>query len=89
MGNNRRVEHQLACQIHQDSATCTCGASGRASSPEALFRRTVIAAWERIPVADRGWNQRVADALWNDEKFRAGMYEWACALEDEGIPNHA
>lgn len=60
---------------------------GRVLTPEFYFRKAVIAAFERIPVADRGWNQRVADALWNDEKFRAGMYEWACAMEDEGLPN--
>lgn len=58
------------------------------------LRRAIVRAFERIPVADRGWNEKVADAIMNDERFRddlgpvSGLYD---ALDElwGSIPNPA
>lgn len=42
-------------------------------TPDFWLRRAIVRAFERIPVADRGWNEKVADAIMNDERFRADL----------------
>jgi hypothetical protein len=37
------------------------------------LRRAIVRAFERIPVVDRPWNEKVADAIMSDERFREDL----------------
>jgi len=37
------------------------------------LRRAIVRAFERVPVEDRPWNEKVADAIMSDERFREDL----------------
>lgn len=55
-------------------------------SPRDLLRASIVTAFGKIPVADRPWNDRVADALMADERFIASLRTFVVDEMDQGIP---
>lgn len=52
-------------------------------TPDDWFRRAFVRAFEKIPVKDRMWNDKVVDALINNEAFRNDLLLWIEHLNDD------
>jgi hypothetical protein len=52
-------------------------------TPDDWFRRAFVRAFEKIPAADRTWNDKVADALLHNESFKADLLLWIEHTPDE------